>query len=75
MKRSMSTKVTQARSRLATLSRRSMAATTDQIEEARRALAEAKIVEYVEKVVASAPPLSDEQRNRIAALIRAGETA
>ena len=71
----MSTKVTQARSRLATLSRRSMAASTDQIEDARRALAEAKIVDYVEKVVASAPPLSDEQLNRIAALLRAGGAA
>lgn len=68
----MSTEVLKARSRLATLSRRSVAASSDQIDDARRDLAEAKIVNYVEKIVAAAPPLSDEQRDRIAALLRAG---
>ncbi len=35
----------------------------------RRELAEAKIADYVEKVLATAPPLSDEQRSRLAELL------
>jgi hypothetical protein len=42
------------------------------IVESKRELAEAKIADYIEKVVAEAPPLTDEQRDRIAALLRAG---
>jgi hypothetical protein len=37
--------------------------------EARRELAEAKIAAYVERVLAAAPPLSDAQRVRLAALL------
>jgi hypothetical protein len=37
---------------------------------ARRDYAAAKIEDYVRKVVDQAPPLTDEQRSRIAALLR-----
>lgn len=36
----------------------------------RQALAAAKIAQYVEDTLAAAPPLSDEQRNRLARLLR-----
>ncbi|MDP9692712.1 UNVERIFIED_ORG: hypothetical protein J2X79_000241 [Arthrobacter globiformis] len=39
-------------------------------EDARRDLAAAKLAQYVERVVAEAPPLTDEQVNRIARLLR-----
>ena len=38
--------------------------------DARRELAEAKILAYVDRVVAAAPPLSAERRNRLATLVR-----
>lgn len=38
--------------------------------DARRELAEAKIADYVRRCLAAAPPLSDEQRTRLAELIR-----
>ena len=38
--------------------------------EARRDHAEVRIAEYVERVLASAPPLSDEQKTRLAELLR-----
>jgi hypothetical protein len=38
--------------------------------EAKRDLAEAKITAYVEKILAEAPPLNDEQRTRLAELLR-----
>ncbi|WP_420112336.1 hypothetical protein [Pseudactinotalea sp.] len=41
-------------------------------EDARRDLAAAKIAAYVEKVVAEAPPLTAEQRDRLSAIISAG---
>lgn len=37
---------------------------------AKRDLAEAKITAYVEKILAQAPPLNDEQRTRLAELLR-----
>lgn len=37
---------------------------------ARRALAEIRLTEYIEKVLGAAPPLSDEQRCRLAELLR-----
>jgi hypothetical protein len=40
------------------------------IEELRRELAEAKITDYVEKVLATAPPLTAEQRTRLAELLK-----
>lgn len=42
----------------------------DQIEDARRDLAAAKLSTYVARVVAEAPPLTDAQRDLIAALLR-----
>ncbi|WJL95860.1 hypothetical protein QSU92_01135 [Microbacterium sp. ET2] len=43
--------------------------------EAGRDLAASLIEQYIEKVVASAPPLSEEQRDRLASLLRtAGPT-
>ena len=42
------------------------------ITEKRRALAEAKIAAYIQKVVDAAPPLSNEQRDRLALLLRGG---
>jgi hypothetical protein len=44
----------------------------EKIASARRDLAAAKIADYIERTVASAPPLTDDQRNRIAALLNAG---
>lgn len=38
--------------------------------DARRELAEANIAAYVEKTLAQAPPLTDEQRARLAELLR-----
>lgn len=40
--------------------------------DARRDLAAAKIAAYIEKIVADAPPLTDEQRDRLSAIIGAG---
>jgi hypothetical protein len=68
----VSTEVLKARSRLATKSRSAVSASPDEIEDARRDLAVAKIADYVERVVSGAPPLTDLQRDRIAALLRAG---
>lgn len=42
----------------------------DQIADARRDLAAAKLAAYVSKTVAEAPPLTPAQRDRIAALLR-----
>lgn len=42
----------------------------DQVEGRRRDLAEAKIADYIEKVLAQRPPLTNEQRNRLAELLR-----
>lgn len=38
--------------------------------QARRDLAEAKVAAYIERVLAAAPPLSEEQRQRLAELLR-----
>lgn len=57
------------RGRVASLSR-SRPATDPDLIDARRDLAAAKLDAYIKKVVAEAPPLTDEQRDRIAALLR-----
>ncbi|MCV7538003.1 hypothetical protein M3D43_004490 [Micrococcus luteus] len=57
------------RGRVASLSRSRSANDPDLIE-ARRALAAEKLAAYVSKTVAEAPPLTDAQRDRIAALLR-----
>ena len=43
------------------------------VQTARRELAEEKIAAYIAKTVAAAPPLSDEQRDRLAALLHNAE--
>ncbi len=40
------------------------------IDSARRGLAAAKIEDYIERTVAAAPPLTDDQRDRLALLLR-----
>ena len=40
--------------------------------EKRQRLAEAKLANYISQVVASAPPLTDEQRDKLALLLRPG---
>jgi hypothetical protein len=64
----MSTSVTKASSKLA-LTTRYRGATSPEATEARRDLAAVKITSYVEKVVATAPPLTPEQRDRVAAAL------
>lgn len=61
----MPSKVLTARSKLGVATRR---ANPEQIAAARQELAAAKIEEYIAKVVAEAPPLSPEQRDRLAML-------
>lgn len=58
-----------ARNRLASVTRHHPD-DTEKITAARRDLAATKIAEYVRKTVDAAPPLTDEQRERIAALLR-----
>ncbi len=43
-----------------------------EVAERRRDLAAAKIAQYIERVVADAPPLTDSQRSRLAALLTGG---
>lgn len=64
--------ITQARSRLgvATKARDEQAAN-----DARRDLAAAKIAQYVRRVVDEAPPLTSDQLDRLAAILRGGATA
>lgn len=45
------------------------------IEQATRDHAAAKIAAYIERVVASAPPLTDDQRLQLATLLRGGGAA
>ncbi len=40
------------------------------VQDARRALAEEKLKAYIERTVASAPPLTSEMRDRLALLLR-----
>jgi hypothetical protein len=42
----------------------------DQIEDRRRDLAAAKITDYIERILADAPPLTDEQRTALAELLK-----
>lgn len=55
-----------ARGRLGNAARNS----PDQVDDRRRDLIEAKAADYIEKVLAQRPPLTDEQRNRLAELLR-----
>lgn len=60
---------TKDRARVASLSR-SRAADDPELLQARRNLREAKLAEHIAKAVAEAPPLTDEQRDRLATLLR-----
>ena len=62
------------RGRVAALSR-SRAADDTELVDARRTLAAEKLEQYIARVVAEAPPLSAEQKARLAALLRGGEAA
>lgn len=64
---------TTERARVASLSR-SRNANDPELLQARRNLREAKLAEHIAKAVAEAPPLTDEQRDRLATLLR-GEAA
>jgi hypothetical protein len=65
--------VTSGRGRVAALSR-SRHPDDPELITARRDLAALNLEQYVLRVVAEAPPLSDEQRDRIAAILRGGDT-
>lgn len=45
------------------------------IEQTRRDLAAERLASYIAKVVDAAPPLTDEQRDRLAVLLRGGAAA
>jgi F0F1-type ATP synthase delta subunit len=61
--------ITQARARIASLSR-SRAHDDPDLAAARRDLAAAKLERYVEQVIAAAPPLTSEQLDRIVSILR-----
>lgn len=65
-KRPRVSEVQHHRARVAVLAR---VGTDEERTDARRDLAVAKIAQYVERVVAEAPPLTDEQRERLAGLL------
>lgn len=48
---------------------------TAKIAAARRDLAAAKLADYIERVVSEAPDLSDQQREKLAQLLRGGVAA
>jgi hypothetical protein len=62
---------TQARARVAGLSRENAPDSTVVVE-AKRDLRAARLEDYVARTVAQAPPLTPEQRDRIASLLRTG---
>lgn len=59
------------RARVASLTR-SRTPDDPDLADARRNLRAELLAEHVRKIVAEAPPLSDEQRDRIAAILRGG---
>ena len=65
---------TSERARVASLSRSRTADDPDLVA-ARRNLKAARLAEYIERVVAEAPPLTIEQRNRLSVLLRGGVAA
>jgi len=60
---------TQERARVASLTR-SRAADDPDLVAARRNLAAARLADHIEKTIAAAPPLTAEQRDRLALLLR-----
>ena len=65
---------THERARVASLSR-NRPSTDPELIDARRSLKATRLEEYVARVVAEAPPLTPEQRDRIAALLRPSDGA
>lgn len=61
------------RNRVANLSR--YRPDSPELVDARRDLAAAKLAAYIQRTVDAAPPLSPEQRDRLALLLRAGDAA
>lgn len=59
--------ILRARSALGNASRRG---NTEEVADARRDLAAAKLAAYAEKIISEAPPLTMEQRARISGLLR-----
>lgn len=59
------------RARVASLTR-SREANDPELVDARRKLAAERIATYIARVVDAAPPLTDEQRDRLSALLRGG---
>lgn len=64
--------VLRTRSRLGVAARRRDPA---EIAEAQRDHAAAKLAAYISRVVDEAPPLTDEQRDKLAVLLRGGQVA
>ena len=64
--------VLQARSKLALLNRKNITSTSEQIADAKRDLAAAKLSAAVQKILADAPPLTDQQAQNIVALLMTG---
>lgn len=65
---------TSERARVASLTR-SRKADDPELLEAKRNMRALKLAEHVARVVAEAPPLTDEQREHVAALLRTGGAA
>lgn len=63
------------RARIAALSRTDRAPDDPELTDARRGLRAARAEEYINKLLAAAPPLSDEQRTRLAELLRPAREA
>lgn len=66
------TRVYAARSQVAVLYQRGNKPAKAEADKARRALTEAKLERAVQQALASAPPLTSEQRERIAQLLTVG---
>jgi len=65
---------THERARIASLSR-SRTDDDPELIDARRNLRAERLAEYIKNTVDAAPPLSTEQRNRLALLLRGGDAA
>lgn len=65
---------THERARVAALVRHKPA-DAPEVAEARRDLRAARLADYVRRVIDEAPPLTDDQRRRIAALLQGGDAA
>jgi hypothetical protein len=63
------------RARLAGYRRQGREETDPQVRETRRNLNEARLAEHIRRLVDEAPPLTAEQRDRLAILLRGGEAA